>query len=81
MIKADMRWNEEEQCTDVKVSAAGKTLNLGKEFIEFMVTFSKHLDESAPGFGPFCIDEARKILSGDGGDKAPAPVTPIKPVN
>lgn len=81
MIKADMRWNEERQATDVKVSAAGKTLNLGKEFIEFMVTFSKHLDESAPGFGPFCIEKAREILSGDGGDKAPAPVTPIKPVN
>lgn len=81
MIKAEIRWNGDDQATTVKVTASGKTLDLGKEFVEFIVQFAKQLNNTIPNFGTFCSNEACKILGGDGGEKAPAPVTPIKPVN
>lgn len=81
MIKADIRWNEERQATDVNINAMGKTLVLGNEFVAFAVTFAKRLDESNPGLGILCLEKALEHLNGDGGEKAPAPVTPITPIN
>lgn len=81
MIKAEIRWNGDEQASTVKVNASGKALDLGKEFVEFIVQFGKQLNNSIPNLGTFCSNEACKILSGDGGEKASAPVTPITPIN